>query len=804
MKTFYLVVISLLTIHLGTVTAQITQVIRGKVLDKETQSTLPGATLLILSESNISTGTLADSEGKFRFPPSPVGRYTLKVSFPGYKPFELSNLILNSGKEMILQIELEESVLELETVEIKATEGIESSNELALNSSRSFQMEETERFAGSRSDAARMASNFAGVNGADDSRNDISVRGNSPLGLLWRIEGVDVLNPNHFAVPGTTGGAISLLNNKMFGTSDFFSGAFPAEYGNATAAVFDIKLRNGNTEKHEYSAQLGVLGTELAGEGPLSKSKNSSYLFAYRYSTLKIFESLNMPIGTDAVPSYQDLSFKINLDIGKAGTVALWGISGTSSINIKLSDKPLDEIDLYSESDWDQKFKTRMFVAGITHQIPLGKKSFWRTSLAHYGGQAIGDHDRFVRDSSLQIERLFPKVYFNYKTNKTTLHSSINTKLSAKHSLKTGIITERIYLNYLDSNFVEPLYSWEYRNNYQNDSYLLQAYTQWKYKPNDNWVIQAGLHAQHFTLSASSAIEPRAGAKWYASKKSSFSLSSGMHSQMLPLYIYVNQKPVSNAGTSNNAYYLPNEKTGFSRSIHTVLGYDYRLSSSLFFRIETYYQRQYQVPVTPFPSSFSLLNQGTSFTRYFPDRLVNEGTGNNYGLEFTLNKTFANRWYGLSTLSLYESNYKGSDGISRPTDLNGGYIWNILWGREWKPGKKENRTITVAIKSTAGGGRRYTPADQTNSDYLRELVEIDSLQNSLQFRDYYRLDFRIGYRVNRPKVTHEFMIDILNILDRKNVLGLAYVPDPSNPAANPFREQYQLGRLPLFWYRLDF
>jgi hypothetical protein len=784
---------------------QISQVIRGDVKDSETQLPMTGVTLRLFSGDSLLSGAISDDKGKFRFPLTQVGRYTLHASFPGYKPFVQSNIILNSGKEMILNIILEESVLELETIEITDSDQPGGSNEMALNSTRSFQMEETERFAGSRSDAARMASNFAGVNGADDARNDISVRGNSPLGLLWRIEGVDVLNPNHFAVPGTTGGAISILNNKLFGTSDFFTGAFPAGYGNATAAVFDIRLRNGNSEKHEYSAQLGVLGTELAGEGPLSKNGKGSYLFAYRYSTLKLFESINIPIGTSAIPNYQDLSFKFNWDAGKAGIFSLWGISGSSAIRVMMSEKPVTEEDLYSESDWNQRFKTRMFVSGITHQLSISSKSFLRTTFAHYGGQAIGDHERFVRDSSLAVSRIFPKVYYDYRTSKSTIHSSYNHKFSARHTLKAGVILERFDLNYLDSNFVEPTYTWEYRNDFRGQAYMMQAYAQWKYKPSDRWVIQAGLHGQHFTLSESSSLEPRAGVKWFAGKKGSFSLSSGLHSQMLPLYIYVNQKPMPGAvSTRNSSYYLPKSTTGFSRSIHTVLGYDFLWSRQLFIRIETYYQRQYQIPVDRFPSAFSLLNQGTSFTRYFPDSLTNTGTGNNYGIELTINRSFSKGWYGLSTLSLYESNYKGSDQINRPTDLNGRFIWNALWGKEWKTGKKENRTISTAIKSTWGGGRRYTPADRISSDYLRELVEIDALTNTLQFRNYYRLDFRLSYRVNRPKVTHEIMIDVLNILNRKNILGLSYVPDPSNPGINPIREEYQLGRLPLFWYRLDF
>ena len=209
----------------------------------------------------------------------------------GYEPRVLEGIVVVSGRPVVLEVSMNESVVAIEAAEVSATESGEVMNEMATVSARAFTVEETDRYAGSRGDPARMASNFAGVQGADDSRNDIVVRGNSPSGVLWRIEGVDLPNPNHFSVPGTGGGPVAIINNKTLANSDFFTSAFPAEFGNSTAAVFDLKLRNGNQEHWHGSAQLGFLGTEVLAEGPLNREKRSSLLINYRYSTAVIFSA---------------------------------------------------------------------------------------------------------------------------------------------------------------------------------------------------------------------------------------------------------------------------------------------------------------------------------------------------------------------------------------------------------------------------------------------------------------------------------------------------------------------------------
>ena len=280
--------------------AQIVQSVQGTVLDKESKLGIQNVSVRVFNKS-IDMGIGSDTNGDFKIEKVPVGSYTIQFSAVGYKPYTISDLRVTSAKEVVQNAELEDATLNLKAVQISYKRKI--SNEMAVVSVKQFDVQETERYAGSRGDPARMASNFAGVQGADDSRNDIIIRGNSPQGVLWRLEGVDIPNPNHFNIPGTSGGPVSMLNNKMLSNSDFFTGAFPSDYGNSTAGVFDLQMRNGNKNKYEFTTQFGLLGTELGLEGPISKKKGSSFLVNYRYSTFKIFDAFNIQIGTYSIPA---------------------------------------------------------------------------------------------------------------------------------------------------------------------------------------------------------------------------------------------------------------------------------------------------------------------------------------------------------------------------------------------------------------------------------------------------------------------------------------------------------------------
>jgi len=394
-----------------------TQNISGIVLDEITKEPLFGANV-VLENTEYFIGTSTDENGRFVLNNIPVGRVSLKITYLGYYPKSISNINLGTGKQLVLNIELQEAVIQGEEVEVIATqEKSRPINRMATVSARSFSVEESQRFAGARNDISRMASNFAGVNQGNDSRNDIIIRGNSPIGLLWRYEGVDIPNPNHYGAVGSTGGPVSILNNNVLANSDFFTGAFPAEYGNAFSGVFDLSMRNGNQDKHEFIGQIGFNGFEFAAEGPLNKKSGASYIISYRYSTMAIFSALGVDYGTGtAVPKYQDLSLKINVPTNKIGKFSLFALGGISEIEILESeaDTTDSEQSLYTGESEDLYNTSTLGVVGLSHTYVINNSTYTKLTLA------ASYHDFLTRIDSLSTlnREPFPSYRNNFKETK--------------------------------------------------------------------------------------------------------------------------------------------------------------------------------------------------------------------------------------------------------------------------------------------------------------------------------------------------------------------------------------------------
>ena len=780
--------------------AQITQTVTGRVVDADTKAGLAGAD--VLCETATGVGATTDELGYFEMTNVPLGRHKFVVDYVGYESMIKDNVLITSGKAEDLIFEMMESTRQMDvTIISRKKSKVRSNNDMVSVSSRSFDAEEAERYPGSRQDPARMAQNYAGVTGTDDQRNDIVVRGNSPLGLLWRFEGIDIFNPSHFAVAGSTGGPISMLNNKVVGSSDFMTSAFPSEYGNGISGVFDLSLRNGNYNKAEYSGQFGLFGTELLAEGPINKEKKSSYVVSYRYATFDIFSALNIDLGTDAVPRYQDINFKLNFP-NKKGEFAIFGVGGLSSIDIVFSDDEEPTAELYGQKDRDQYFRTNMGVVGVTWKRQLANKKTFNLVVAQNMQQILSDHDKIFRDSAEYTRlSLMPVSRSKMLHGKTTAHASLTKKFNSRSTLKTGLITDFYMINYHDSVRNERDFTWSELLNAQSSPLMLRAYGSWKYRLSANMTLNAGLHAMHFSQSNSNLIEPRVGLKWRRKPNEVIGVGYGMHSQIQPLYVYYSQVTDSISKTFDTH----NNEIGPTRSHHLVLSYQKVIKRNLRLRAEAYYQSLYNVPVEILPSSFSMLNQGSGFVRFFPDVLENSGTGINQGIEFTLEKFFDKNYYFMTTASFFDSKYKGSDGVERNTDFNGQYIANGLAGYEHKFGKNKKNAVLYGVRYTVGGGRLYSPID-TAATILdgANVIILDNQRNTLRFDDYSRLDFKIGLRINAKKSTHEISIDIANVLDTQNVLKDSYIEDPENPGSKIFVEEYQLGRLPNFWYKFNF
>ena len=806
MKKFLL--LFLLAISFSSI-GQITQTLKGSVIDAELQFPLVGARLTLIStDSSVVLNSASDSYGLYYFNEVPIGKYSLVASYTSYLRTE-QTVEINSGKESVVNVELHEDIMTAEEVSVVGRKQGEVNNEMATVSARQFSVEETNRYAGSRGDPARMASNFAGVQGADDSRNDIVVRGNSPIGLLWKVEGVDMPNPNHFATSGSTGGPVAILNNKILANSDFFMSAFPADYGNSISAVFDLKLRNGNTDRHEFTGQFGFLGTEVMAEGPISREKRSSYLVMARYSTLSIFQAMNIRIGTDAVPTYGDGAFKLNFPLKNGGHIGVFGIGGASTIDIMISEQKEFTEEAFGEGDRDQYFRTSMAIAGVTYKQPLSQKTFFRATVAQSYDNQNSHHNFLIRgvdtlysdgtpSYQFRTDSIYPLMGYVFETYKTSLYASVNHKFNKNHILRAGINLDGYYIAMNDTALDVTHTYFQQRFDYKGFSGMVQPFLQYKWKVNDKMDFTAGLHSQYFSLSNSwSYAEPRLGWQYNMNGGHILTAGAGMHSQSQPLYQYTYLQP-DEVGDLKAI----NKNMDFIRSIHSAFGYQKNFKNSLSVKGEVYYQYLYNIPVEMTPTAFSMINQGAGFQRFYPTKLVNEGTGQNYGVEVTVQKHFDKSFFFLVTGSLFQAKYKGSDGIERDTDFNGNYAANALVGKEFKINAKS--MISAGLKFTAAGGRRYGYVDVEQSKIQHELVYKDSLFNTRQFKDYLRLDLKITYRYNAKKVTHEIGLDLVNILNTKNILALSYAPSLTDPSKEPIAERYQLGFLPIFYYKIDF
>ena len=789
-----------LLLHLG-IQAQesgITQTIRGKIFDQQAEIPLTGATIQVISVEPV-IGAYSQDNGQFVLRNVPVGRQVLQVKYLGYEALTIPNVLITSGKEVQLELGLTESLIQAEEVVITgSTEKDRAQNELATVSARTFSLEEVTRYAGARTDVARMASNFAGVSTPDDSRNDIVIRGNSPTAVLWRLEGIPIPNPNHFSTLGTTGGPVSALNTNMLKNSDFLTGAFPGEYGNTIGGVFDIGLRTGNPENYEFTAQLGAFsGAEFMAEGPLNKENNGSFVTAYRYSFVGIGSELGIPIGTEAVPQYQDLTFNLDFGYGKAGRFSLFGIGGLSSIDF-VGDE-IDEDDLFANPNQDAFPRSQFGVLGLKHNILLGDNGYWRTIVS-----ASVSRNEFNQDNILDTGEKFRAIESENVTNRYSISSFINQKFSPRLTLRTGILAEIFDLdvntrdrdNRPDRDG-DGVPDWFTVSAFQGTTGLWQAYAQAQYRLTNTLTVNAGIHGQYLDLNESSAIEPRIALNWQFHPRQTLSLAFGVHNQMQPLPVYFFAEEVE-----PGVFEHTNENLDFTQSLHYVLGYDLKAGQDWRVKVETYYQDLQNVPIESTPGSFSVLNEGNDFVFTERGSLVNEGIGTNYGVELTLEKFFSRGYYGLLTTSLYESTYEGSDGIERNTAFNNGYIFNFLAGKEWKVGASQQNAFTFDVKLTTAGGRYFTPVDleATRANFGREILD-ETLAFSEQNDPYFRLDTKFGFRINsrKKKVSHQFYIDLQNVTNAENIFAQRY---------SEFRDEVvtvnQIGFFPDLLYRIQF
>lgn len=788
MRIFFILLIGILLAGTATYSQQATgfrQTVKGRITDAESQRPLAGVSVTL---SPGAATTITDSLGFYRLTDIPTGKYILQCTIMGYEVQTLPDVVVGSGKELEQNMVMREGFKSLKAITVQSGRGRKPMNEFAVSSARSFSMEETKRFPAAFSDPARMVMNFPGVAAGFDGNNDIIVRGNSPQGVLWKLEGIEIPNPNHFNDLGSTGGAISMLSSNVIGRSDFYTGAFSADIGNATSAAFDLNFRNGNKNRTEYAAMLGTLGAELAAEGPLSKNKNSSFLINYRYSTLALLKTF---LGTKETPDYQDLSFKFNWQTKKAGEFSLFGLGG---YNKYASDAEKDSTKWDDDKEFNENVVStgKMGVAGLSHQIFTGTNAYIKTVIsASYNGSAM-DVD------SLNPAQQYSRVPTRRESTGNTAYrisTFYNNKLNVRNTIRTGVIAQQWGYDFSSRYYDDVEHQWKQVLTSEGNTQYYQAFMQWKHRFSNRLQLNTGVHATYLALTRKHSIEPRASVS-YNAYGNLLTFSAGLHTRPEHLSTYMFENT-----TEGHTGIQPNRNLDLSKAVHLVAGYERHFSViNLTAKAEVYYQHLYNSPVEfNSNSGFAVVNMTSVYDLMDKNGLISTGKGKNYGVDFSLEKPFSKHYFFTTNLSLFRSKYTDAAGITRSSRFSRNYLLNVMGGKEWQSARNPNKTIGINGKLLTTGGLRQSPIDIQASREAGKVQYVEGQYFTEQGPAYFRCDVSAYIRKERKRSTHTLSLEIQNLTNNENFLS--YYFDKRSGQQKTAR---QIGMLPNLSYKIQF
>lgn len=763
-----------------------TQTLRGTVVDEASGSPVVGGEVLLVE---LEMGTVTNEKGNYRIEGVPAGRYTLQVSHPEMEGFKLNGLVVIAGKELVTDVEMFRRTFEAETVLISAYTRILPKD----ISTRLFTVEETKRFASVYWDPARLAPSFPGVVQANDQSNHLLVRGNAPDAVQWRMEGAEIVAPNHLNNAGTfsdrptfSGGGTSMLSTQVMGNSKFSSGAFAAQYGNAIGGIFDVGLRKGNDEQFEFTAQMGLIGLDFSAEGPLSKKHEGSFLANYRYSTVGVLGLLGVPLGDERI-NYQDLAFHLHQRAGKAGEFSLFGLTGNS---ITESDHLAGGVPSSQKELFDIRYRSNTYVWGGKHKLSLSPNSELVSVVAASGTEssrfAIFYPDSLPNGYTVESDELSRKIL--------SLNSTLSTRLKPNVNLLTGLIgSRRSYSQMTEQNELDSVFVDKLLNSGEWSSWMVQAFGKVSLDMRKGLRLDVGVHGLYYERTGEASIEPRVQLSRGSATGHRLSLAYGLHSQEQYPGTY------TVAPSSEMPSQQPNLSLGLTKSNHFTAGYRHRVTEWTYFQIETYWQDIYNAAIIPDPARpISGLNQ---LEPYLLDSMVNSGRGANYGVELTAERTLVRGFYYLLSGTYYESKYQAADGIWRDSQWAGRYILsgNFGWEKRRESRKGKQQVFGINIRGIQRGGLRAFPIDLSASRAISRTVFEVRDGYEVKLPDYSRLDLRLTYQRNRKGLATTLALDIQNLLNTQNVAYYYY-----DFVADEVLARNQLGTIPVLSYRIEF
>ncbi len=763
--------LSLVLITSGSFAQSKNGTIRGQITDHINGLPLAGVTVSIPDEN---LNKITDDNGEFRFDAVPVGRLELIITSVGYKKVILKELVLESSTELLVNQSLESSQNILEQVVVRAATPNMSG---AMTSIQSITTEQIFRYPATFFDPARLAFSFPGVANTNDQANGMSIRGNNPATLQWRLEGMEIVNPNHLSNAGTfsdqpsaNAGGTNMLSAQMLGNMNFLTGAFPAEYGNAIGGIMDMRLRKGNNQKYEHKAQIGLIGVDLASEGPINKSKGSSYLVNYRYSFTGLLALGGITFGGEAI-TFQDISFNLSFPNKKLGDFNLFGIGGKNSNEFAFSPEdgqsPETIKDLYNID-----YFGKMGAAGVTHKKNFNENLSWKNTLIWSGLK----NDRTQSANSYSN---LPLVAFQNRnlSSRLSFSSILNSKLAENASLKAGVyITQSTDSLYASIEQVSTSFK----------SVILQPFVQFESKLGERSEFVLGLHNLNYTYNNTHTLEPRISYAYKITIKDAVHLAYGLHSQLQSPWAY----SLKSAG-NNNLDLKP------SLSQQVVFNFQHDFNAS-YIRTEFYYQSlENQLQVADKLSTFNYYS-GVNVSDYtLRNKLNNAGKGRNYGVELAFQKYLDNGIFVLTNLTLYKSEFSNQNGSYSDGKYSGNHILNLTLGKEWEVSK--SRIIGANLRVIWMGGFRDYQIDLAKSQLANTTIFDYSNPLSVKYPDYFRPDIRVYFKKSKTKFNRMWSLDIQNVAGYQNVAFDYY-----DAFQSKIVRKNQLGMIPMLNYRWEF
>ncbi len=769
----------------GAFAQDLSQTIRGQVVDQVTGEPLVGATIQVI---NSETGSITDNNGNYSFT-LPTGRYQLMVSYLGFQPVIKKEVLVTASKEVVLDFELVYASKALEEVVVSAGSPVTNIG------SREITIEQTQRYAATFYDPARLVQSLPAASSTNDQNNNISVRGVSPSWNQWYLEGVEIANPNHTTNAGTfsdqptqNGGGVNILSAQMLATSNFLYQTYGSQYGNSLGGIFDMSLRSGNNQRKEYTAQASLIGLDFSTEGPIA-SGGASYLINYRYSFTGLLAAMGVDFGGESI-SFQDVAFNLNFPLDK-GNVKVFGMAGISENDFK---RPEDPEEVEEEKDfYNINYKGKMGAVGTQWEQQLSDKLSLSKTLIYSLNHASRDQEL---DSIIGGE---PNLSYDNQRNidKLSGNLSIKTRINAKADLTTGISyvlqladlhTTRVSIFGGDEEIVRDV---------DQHQWLWQPYISYHQLLGETVDLEAGLRYMYHDLSGDAELLPRLSLGYWFSSQDRLTATMAFLGQM-------NSTDVQ-FGYRDGIGEYPNKELPLMESRNFSLAYTRMMKKSTL-ETELFYNNYDHVPIGNFGSGPAFLGMGIYSTFNEdgvapPFELIAAGTANTYGIDVRLEQQLQSSWYYLIGGTFYRSNYEAPDGNTYDSRWDGQYSLNSTFGKEIirSPKKGKNRSVNLNARVIYQGGFRESPLDQEMSNASGMEVYQYNEPWAYQTPDFFRIDFRVAWRVEKERYHRSLSLDIQNVLNYEN-----YAFRYFDNFTGRIERKNQLSLIPLLTYRVEF